>query len=303
MHITSLLAAAKLLLDAKSSWTGTLILCFQPAEERGSGAQSMVDAGLYTKVPVPDIVLGGHVMPLCSGEIGTRRGMMASAADSFAVTLYGRGAHGSQPHRSVDPIVMAAHTVPRLQTIPSRETNPADLSVMTVGAIHAGDAENIIPDSAELKLDIRTLDPATRTKVIESMKRIIEAESQASNAPQAPSITRTREYPFLHNEEDATGILEKTFSAHFKNAYDANTARLGGSEDFGDLATAVNKPAVFWAYGGVDPVVWAKAEKEGRLTEDIPVNHSAYFAPVIMPTLQVAVDAYAVAALTWLIQA
>jgi amidohydrolase len=302
MHITSLLAAAKLLLSVKDSWSGTLILCFQPAEERGSGAQSMVDAGLYSKVPIPDIVLGGHVMPLRTGTIGTRRGMMASAADSFAVTLYGRGAHGSQPHRSIDPIVMAAHTILRLQTIPSRETNPADLSVVTVGAVHAGDAENIIPETAELKLDTRSLDPATRAKVISSMKRIVEAEAQASNAPKPPTITRTREFPFLHNDEDATTALEESFSSHFSSSYDPNAARLGGSEDFGDLATAVNKPAVYWAYGGVDPAVWDKAEREGRTTEDIPVNHSPYFAPVIMPTLRVAVDAYAVAALTWLIK-
>jgi amidohydrolase len=301
MHMTSLLAAAELLLDAKDSWSGTLILCFQPAEERGSGAKSMVEAGLYSKVPTPDIVLGGHVMPFRTGTIGTKRGMMASAADSFAVTLYGRGAHGSQPHRSVDPIVMAAHTIIRLQTIPSRETNPSDLSVMTVGAVHAGDVENIIPDTAELKLDTRTIDPTTRDRVISSMKRIIEAESQASNAPKPPTITRTREFPFLHNDEDATSALEKSFSAHFSDAYDLDAPRLGGSEDFGDLATAINKPSVFWAYGGTDPAIWDKAEKAGRLTEDIPINHSPYFAPAIMPTLQVAVDAYAVAALTWLI--
>ena len=300
MHITSLLAAAKLLLSAKDSWSGTLILCFQPAEERGSGAQAMVDAGLYDKVPVPDIVLGGHVMPLRAGQIGTRRGMMASAADSFAVKLFGKGAHGSQPHRGVDPIVMAAHTILRLQNIPSRETDPADLSVMTVGSIHAGDAENIIPEFAELKLDMRSLTPETRAKMIASMKRIVEAEAVASNASQTPTITRTREFPFLHNDDSATEAIEKSFSSHFGDAYDPDAKRLGGSEDFGVLATSVNKPAVFWCYGGTPHELWDKAEKEGKLQEDIPVNHSAFFAPQIMPTLQMAVDAFAVAALTWL---
>jgi amidohydrolase len=300
MHITSLLAAAKLLLSAKDKWSGTLILCFQPAEERGSGAQAMVDVGLYDKVPVPDIVLGGHVMPLRTGAIGTRRGMMASAADSFAVKIFGKGAHGSQPHRGVDPIVLAAHTILRLQNIPSREIDPADLSVMTVGAVHAGDAENIIPESAELKLDMRSLNPQTRTKMIASMKRIIDAEAAASNAPQSPTITRTREFPFLHNDDSATELIEKSFSSHFANAYDTDAKRLGGSEDFGILATSVNKPAVFWCYGGTPTEVWDKAEKEDRVQEDIPVNHSAFFAPAIMPTLQIAVDAFAVAALTWL---
>ncbi|KIW03925.1 uncharacterized protein PV09_04766 [Verruconis gallopava] len=301
MHITSLLAAAKLLTSCRDAWSGTLILCFQPAEERGSGARAMVAAGLYTKyVPVPDVVLGGHVMPFRTGTIGTRRGMMASAADSYAVTMYGRGAHGSQPHRSVDPVVMAAHTVVRLQTIPSRETDPSDLSVVTVGAINAGDAENIIPETAELKLDTRSISPVTRERVLASLTRIVNAEAQASNAPRPPTITKTREFPFLHNDDDATAAIESSFATHFGDAYDANAPRLGGSEDFGELATAVNKPAVFWAYGGIDPALWDKAEKAGTLTEDIPVNHSPYFAPTVMPTLQIAVDAFAVAALTWL---
>lgn len=300
MHITSLLAAAKLLVSAKDSWSGTLILCFQPAEERGSGAQAMVDDGLYDKVPIPDIVLGGHVMPLRAGQIGTRRGMMASAADSFLVKLFGKGAHGSQPHRGIDPIVMAAHTILRLQNIPSRETDPADLSVMTVGAIHAGDAVNIIPESAELKLDMRSLNAQTREKMIASMRRIIEAEAVASNAPQTPTITRTRTFPFLHNDDSATEMLEKSFASYFGDTYDPDAKRLGGSEDFGVLATSVNKPAVFWCYGGTPHELWDSAEKAGKLNEDIPVNHSAFFAPQIMPTLAVAIDAFAVAALTWL---
>lgn len=303
MHITALLAATHLLVQARDHWTGTLTLCFQPAEERGAGAQAMVDDGLYLKVAVPDIVLGGHVMPFRAGYIGTKRGLMASAADSFALTLHGRGGHGSQPHRTVDPIVMAANTITRFQTIVSRETDPADSSVVTVGSIHAGDAENIISSRADLKLNIRTISPESRKRVIASIKRIINAESAASNAPLPPDLTPTSSYPFLTNDDDVTQKLEESFAEHFHqgpHGYDASTLRLGGSEDFGVLATSVNRPCSFWSFGGVDPASWDKAEAEGRLLEDVPINHSPFFAPVVQPTLRVACDAYAVAALTWL---
>lgn len=303
MHITALLAAADLLVKAREHWTGTLILCFQPAEEHGAGAQAMVDDGLYLKVPVPDVVLGGHVMPFRAGYIGTKRGLMASAADSFALTLHGRGGHGSQPHRTIDPIVMAANTITRFQSIVSRETDPADAAVVTIGAIHAGDAENVIPSHADLKLNIRTITPETRKGVIASIKRIVDAESVASNAPHPPEITPTSSFPFLINDGDVTQRLEDSFAEHFqpgRHSYDSNTLRLGGSEDFGVLATAVKRSSSYWCLGGTDPEVWDKAEVEGTLTEDVPINHSPFFAPVVQPTLRVATDAYAVAALTWL---
>jgi amidohydrolase len=304
MHITALLAAANLLTKARDYWSGTLILCFQPAEELGAGAQAMVDDGLYLKVPVPDVVLGGHVAPLRSGYIGTRRGLMASAADSFQLTIYGRGGHASQPHRLRDPILTAAHTITRLQAIVARETDPSDPAVVTVSAIHAGDAENVIPTQADLKLNIRTFNPDTRTRVLASVKRIADAEALAGDAPKPPELKPTSSFPFLMNDDGVTMKLEASFAAHFRSSgqtYDPNTKKLGGSEDFGTLATAVNRPANYWRFGGVDPAIWDKAEEEGKL-EGLPINHSPYFAPVIQPTLSVATDAYAVAALTWLIK-
>jgi len=302
MHTTALLAAASLLIKARHHWSGTLILCFQPAEEVGAGAQAMVDDGLYLKVPVPDVVLGGHVMPFRSGYIGTRRGLMASAADSFRLTIHGHGGHASQPHRSRDPILTAAHTITRLQTIVARETNPTDSAVVTVSAIHAGDAENVIPTKAQLKLNIRTFHPDTRARVLASVKRIVDAEALAGDAPKPPDLKPTSSFPFLMNDDAVTAKLETSFAAHFQCSgqnYDSNTIKLGGSEDFGILATAVNRPANYWCYGGIDPAIWDKAEEAGKL-ESLPFNHSPYFAPVVQPTLMVATDAYAVAALTWL---
>jgi metal-dependent amidase/aminoacylase/carboxypeptidase family protein len=179
------------------------------------------------------------------------------------------------------------------------------LSVVSVGAIHAGTAENIIPETAHLKLNIRTINPTTRKRVLDGVKRIVAAESQASNSPQPPDLTPTSNFPFLYNDEDITSKLETTFSAHFplnSHGYSPSALRLGGSEDFGVLATAVDRPACFWTYGGVDPATWDIAEKEGKILETIPMNHSPFFAPVVMPTLQVGIDAYCVAALTWLIE-
>jgi amidohydrolase len=218
-------------------------------------------------------------------------------------TIYGKGGHASQPHRTIDPILTAASTILRLQSIVAREVDPADTAVVTVGAIHAGTNENIIPAQADLKIDVRAIDPQTRKKVLASVRRIVEAESLASNSPKVPVLTNTRTFPLLVNDEAVTAKLEESFKAHFPappHGYDPEAPRLGGSEDFGELAIAINKPSCFWTYGGVDPATWDKLEQEGKLMEEIPVNHSPFFAPVINPTLGVAVDAYAIAALTWL---
>lgn len=309
MHITSLLAAAQLMVSAKASWSGTLLLAFQPAEERGTGAQAMVDDGMYDpkkhNVPIPDVCLGGHVMPHRAGVIGTRRGLAASSADSMRITLHGRGGHASMPHKLVDPIVMAASTIMKLQTIVSREVAAFDPTVVTVASIQAGDAENVIVDDARIAVDIRTSNAETREKVKKSIKRIVDAEAVASNAVKPPTYLNTRSFPLTVNDEDVTAKLEDTFRAHFPEDaqnYTAEIEKLGGSEDFPNLATAVGKPYCFFMYGGTPQDVWDQCEKEGSLDEKIPINHSGLFYPAIMPTLQVAVDAYAAGALTWLIK-
>ncbi|MCJ1367687.1 hypothetical protein MMC16_006821 [Acarospora aff. strigata] len=299
MHVTCLLAAAELLHRARDSWRGTLIVLFQPAEERGAGAKAMVEDGLYDKIPVPDIVLGAHLMPYRAGTVGTKVGLMASAADSFKITLYGRGGHASQPHRTIDPVVMAAHIVVRLQTIVSREVGPDDAAVVTVGSVQAGMTENIIADKAEIKVNVRTVDKQTRDRVLASMRRIVKAECDASGATQDPTFEPTSMFPFTMNDEEVTRPLEEVFSQAF-DPYDRDIARLHGSEDFSILATSQGRPASYWVYGGVDPEKWDAAEKDGRLQEDIPINHSPFFAPVIQPTLRTGMESYALAALRFL---
>jgi amidohydrolase len=296
MHITTLLAAAETLVKCKDSWSGTLLLVFQPAEERAGGAQNMVDDGLYDKIPEPDVVVGAHVMP-------ERAGVIASSADRFQLRIEGRQAHASTPHRGIDPILQAASTIMRLQTIVSREVDPLDFAVVTVSAFHAGDAENIIPEEANLKIDVRAALPETRERVLASVKRIIAAEAEASNNPKQPTLTPTTQFPLLFNDYDVTNALEKSFSQHFepsKHGYQNDIARLQGSEDFGILATAIGKPSCFFLYGGTDPELYDKAEREGRLTEDVPGNHSPYFAPVVQPTMRVGMEGYVVSALTFL---
>lgn len=325
MHTTCLLGAAQLLASAKEHWAGTLILAFQPAEERGTGAQAMIDDGLYTKhhVPVPDVVFAGHVMPYRAGVIGLRQGLMANSADSMHVTLHGRGAHSSMPDRSVDPIVMAASTVTKLQTIVSRETDPHDSTVLTVASLHSGDSDNVIADTASMAIDVRNATQRSRDRVLPSIERIVELESKASRAVAPPHIEYTRCYPTTVNDADVYKTLSASFADYFglgKQDFDPDIPPCGASEDFSILASAVNKPYCksdsfvvskvlmliggpgLWTYGGIDPQQWDQAEKDDRIEEAIPMNHSAKFAPVIMPTLSIGLDSYAVAALSWLMK-
>ncbi|KAF1970453.1 metal-dependent amidase/aminoacylase/carboxypeptidase [Bimuria novae-zelandiae CBS 107.79] len=300
MHITCLLAAAAHLSALRASWSGTLIVLFQPAEERGTGAQAMVSDGLYSKIPVPDYVLGQHVMALPAGRLGSRNGTIMAAADSFKVTVFGRGGHGSMPHRTIDPVMMASNIAVRLQNIVSRETDPSDMAVVTVGYLKGGHTENIIVDQAELGIDIRTINEETRERVIKSIKRIVHAEYIASGAEKEPTIEETRFFPQTYNDEGMEGKLASSFGNYFGDKFDPQIDRSNASEDVSILASSQGKPSLFWFFGGVDPEVWAQKEKEGRLFEDIPQNHSSYFAPVIQPTMKVGVDALCVAALTFL---
>ncbi len=300
MHITCLLAAAEHLGRIKAAWKGTLIVLFQPNEERAGGAKAMVDDGLYTKTPVPDVVLGQHVMPLRSGCVGHRTGTVMGAADSFRVTLYGRGGHGSMPHRTIDPVVLAANVVLRLQNIVSREINPADMAVVTVGSVQAGQTENIISDHAVLRINTRTTTSATRERLLAALHRIINAECEASNSPKKPLIEATSRFPLTVNDEHVASRLVPSFRTFFGNKFDSDTPTINGSEDVSILATSIDRPYNFWFFGGVDPDLWDRAEREGRLFEDVPANHSAYFAPVVQPTLTVGFEASCVAALTYL---
>ena len=183
MHVTWLVGATKLLAEAKTTWRGTIMAVFQPGEETAEGAQAMIDDGLFKRFPKPDVVLGQHVMVGPSGTVAGRAGAITSAADSLQIRLFGRGAHGSMPQASIDPVVMAAATVMRLQTIVSREIAAAEAAVVTIGVLQAGTKENVIPDEAIIKLNVRTFDAGVRTRVLAAIERIVNAEAAASGAP------------------------------------------------------------------------------------------------------------------------
>ncbi|EXJ91144.1 hippurate hydrolase [Capronia coronata CBS 617.96] len=302
-HITSLLGAAETLVAARSTWSGRIVFLFQPAEERGSGARAMVDDGLYDggkhACPIPDVVLGQHVFPLPAGTTATRPGPIMSAADSFKITIYGSGGHGSMPHRTIDPVVIASHVVVRLQTIVSREVPPDEIAVVTVGALQAGSTENVISDEAVLKINIRTVSAVWRDRILASVKRIVKAECLAGNCPKEPTFEATSSFPLTINDRKVAETINRSFTQYFGDRHDPEMANVLGSEDFGILASAIDRPYCFWFFGGHEKSKHDEMVRRGE-EDSLPVNHSPYFAPVIQPTLTTGVDALVVAALTYL---
>jgi len=298
MHVAWLMGGSTLFSRARDAWRGTLIVLFQPGEETAQGARAMIDDGLFTRFAKPDVVLGQHVMVGPAGAVAGSAGPITSAADSLQIRLFGRGAHGSMPQASIDPVVMAAATVLRLQTIVSREVAATESAVVTVGVLQAGTKENVIPDEAIIKLNVRTFDAGVRTRVLASIKRIVNAEAEASGAPRPPEITPLDSYPLNVNDKVASDRVAAALRAHFSVDRVRHTGPAPASEDFGCFGTEWHAPSVFWFVGGTDPVLYAKAKTEGRVNE-LPVNHSPHFAPVLHPTLETGVEAIITAAMAW----
>jgi len=299
MHVTWLAGATALMAQARDAWHGTLMAVFQPAEETAAGAQAMIDDGLFRRFPKPDVVLGQHVMVGPAGVLGGRTGAITSAADSLQIRLFGRGAHGSMPQASIDPVVMAAAVVLRLQTIVSREVAAAESAVVTVGALQAGTKENVIPDEAIIKLNVRTFDEGVRKRVLAAIERIVNAEAAASGAPKAPEITPLDRYPRAVNDAAASKRVADAFRQHFSPERVHETGPASASEDFGSFGAEWGVPSVFWFVGGTDPDVYAKAKAANRINE-LPTNHNPRFLPVIHPTLATGVEALVVASQAWL---
>lgn len=300
VHVTCLLGAAELLAKARQSWSGTFIALFQPAEEVGGGAKAMVEDGLRDRIPTPDVALAQHVLAFPAGKIGTHTGPVLSAADSIRITVYGKGAHGSMPQNSVDPVVLAALVVLRLQTIVSRETKPGEFAVLTVGSSVAGTKSNIIPDHAVLLANLRTYDTAVRQRMIASIERMVKAECEASGSPRPPEFEYFDQYPLTDNNADVTKRITSAFERHFGTETVFDLGRQTASEDFSIIPDAFGTPYSYWGLGGTDPQTYQRALDAGRVEQDIPVNHSEYFAPVIEPTLSNGTQALVVAALTYL---
>ncbi|MBS0546087.1 MAG: amidohydrolase [Proteobacteria bacterium] len=299
MHVVWLMGASEILAGNREAWRGTAMVVFQPGEETGQGARAMIEDGMIRRFPKPDVTLAQHVMPLSAGRIGWRTGTMLSAGDSWEVTLFGRGAHGSMPQKSVDPVVMAASAVMRLQTVVSREVAMTDSAVLSVCTLRAGMNENVIPDEAMLRLNIRTFKDEVRTRVLAAVRRILEAEAAASGAPKPPEFSVLSEFPLTRNDEGATRKVVAALGQHFGSDRIAEISPVSASEDFGLFGTAWNVPTVFWVIGGIDPVLYEEARKAGRLDE-LPANHAPNFAPVVDPTLRTGIEAMLAAAGAWI---
>ncbi|MGP9651253.1 amidohydrolase [Glutamicibacter sp. 287] len=278
-HVASALAAAQVLARSTDSWSGTVLWIFQPGEETAAGAQAMLADGLWDKVPHPQVVLGQHVFPFQTGSIAVTEGSAMALADSLKVTLFGKQSHGSQPQDSIDPIVLGAHIITRLQSIVSRELHPLSPAVITCGTFHAGLKENIIPDRAEFTLNIRTLTEEVRAQVLSAVTRIIEAEAAAGNAP-APLIEPLYSFPRLYNDPQQTQSMASAFGTEFGAEQVRFVPPAMGSEDFGALADALGVPNVFWMFGGFDTTA-----------RPAPVNHSPHFLPDYVPALDTGVRA------------
>jgi hippurate hydrolase len=293
MHATCLIGAAGQLAGARAEWSGTLLVVFQPAEELGCGARNMVEDGLFERFGKPNVVLAQHVGPLPAGMIAHGSGPVMAASDSLRVTLFGRGGHGSAPEIAVDPVLMAAHVVVRLQGIVAREISPSERAVVTVGRLLAGTKENVIPETAEVGVNIRTFNEHTRGIVRAAVERIVRAEAAASGAPREPEFEWHDGTPVLVSDPDATARTVAAFTERFGQERLIPGALVNSSEDVGVFGAEAGVPTVFWFFGGIDFSAWEPGKA-------VAMNHSPEFAPDLEPTLTTGVDALVVAARAWL---
>lgn len=282
-HITCAIGAATLLSAGVGQWSGTVIFLFQPGEETGQGALAMVEDGLWDHVPKPEVIFGQHVWSGRAGTIDISNGAAMAIADSWKVTVHGRGGHGSRPEETIDPIVLGAHMIIRIQSIVSREVHPQQPTVVTVGTFHAGVKDNIIPSTAEFTVNVRSLDAAGRERVLAALRRVIVAEAHASNAPD-PQIEELYHFPLLYNDPQATDAVIAALGECLGADAIVQTPPLMGSEDFGHFAEAINVPNVYWFFGGhPDDII----DGDGP----VPTNHSSRFVPVLEPTLSTGIAA------------
>src|SRR5579872_2683046 len=280
LHMSALAATAAIMAHSRDSWSGTLMLIGQPAEETISGATAMIRDGIFTRFPRPDDVLALHVgNDLPAGKVGVASGTYSSNADSIRITIFGKGGHGSAPHTTVDPIVTAARTILALQTITSREVKPGEFAVVTVGYVNAGTKNNIIPDQAELGLTVRTYKPDVRKQVLAAITRIANGESQAAGAPRPPLIERYEKTDAVYNDPALTRQMRAALEQALSPSHVVTEEPITASEDFSEF-TAQGIPGFFLSLGGADPQKLSEAQASGTR---LPSNHSSLFAPDVDP--------------------
>ena len=297
IHMTSWVGAASLLARAKESWRGTLVFVGQPAEEVLKGAALMIRDGLFTRFPKPDFALGMHCTSfLPSGQISVMAGPAFAASNAVDITFYGRGGHGAAPQFTVDPVVIAARTVVSLQTIVSREVNPFDPAVITVGSFHAGTKRNIIPDRAKIELTVRSFKPEVQKQLLAAIERIARAEASAGGAPCEPTVyvDPLEASDVVCNDPALAARLTPLLQCAFGEANVVSHPPVTGSEDFGAFGCASGAPSIFFALGAIEPGAYAAAMAEGKL---MPGPHSPLFAPDRERTIRTGVAAFTLSVL------
>ena len=293
VHMASWLGAARTLVELKSQWKGTLVFIGQPAEEIVAGAKAMLDDGLFKRFPKPDYAFALHSWPLAHGTVGFNDGPVSSNSDALEIVFKGRGGHGSAPDKTIDPIAIAARFVVDVQTVISREKDPKEFGVVTIGAIQGGTVGNIIPDSVQVRGTIRSYSPQVRTKLVEGVRRVANASAAMAGAP-APDLVVGGGGAAIVN---STELVNKT-EAVFKDAFGAANAQrvpaMTASEDFSVFANA-GVPSMFFFTGVYDPKTVAEAERPGG--KPIAFNHSPFYAPVPEPSIKTAAQAMSLAVL------
>jgi hippurate hydrolase len=287
LHMSSLYATAAVMARTKGRWHGTLILIGQPAEETVTGAKAMVADGLFTRFPKPDYAVGLHVFETSApaGKVGLGAGYYYANADTVDITVFGKGAHGAHPEGSIDPVLIAARIVVTLQEIVSRELAPGTRAVVTVGQIHGGTKDNIIPDTAALGLTVRSYEPETRKHLLASIERIAKAEAEAAGAERMPEIAHPESTDALYNDPRLAACIRPVLESALGKDNVMDTPPIMGSEDF-SVYGEQGVPLLFITLGGADPAKWAVAHGS-----DLPSNHSSLFQVDLDPALRTGVTA------------
>src|SRR5215472_2986658 len=293
IHMASWVGTAKTLVGLRNQWKGTLMFIAQPAEEVGAGARAMLADGLFTRFPKPDAGFALHDGAFPYGYIDYRVGVGTSNADGLSIKFKGRGGHGAMPQSTIDPVMMAARFVVDVQSVISREKDPTEFGVVSIGAIHGGTAPNIIPDDVVLLGTIRSFKPEVRAKMLAGIERTAKAVAAMSNAPE-PEIKITEGVKAVINDPGVAATAEKVLKAAFGDKF-RSSPPVTASEDYSEFINA-GVPSMFFNIG-VYELERVAAAREGEGPQ-LPTNHSPLFAPVPKPTIETGVEAMTLAVLS-----
>ena len=294
-HMAAWTGAATLLAKMKDRWRGTVMMIGQPGEETVQGARAMIADGLFQRFPKPDFSVAVHdSSDLPAGKVYFIPGYGMAAVDSVDVTIFGRGGHGAMPHTTIDPVVIAARTVLAIQTLVSREKDPLEPAVVTVGSIHGGTKYNIIPDEVKLQLTVRSFSPEVRKALKEGIERIAKAEAASARAPKEPVVKFSEPQDATYNDPAVTRRVAAAVARQIgaENVAEGRPAMV--AEDFGEFGKAAGAPSVLLRVGAVEPAKFEAAMKSGT---PLPSLHSSGFAPDRERTIKTAATALTVSAL------